>query len=96
MAELDAYESVVRLYVDFAVIAGAIAGATLTNQANRRLWKKVRQLGERALGAGFFFIPMSGSVAAIYLSWTTNHSVWWAFVHTFFSWFYVIYWYSVI
>jgi len=33
-----------------------------------------------------------GTVIAIILSWTTNHSILWAILHGIFSWFYVIYW----
>jgi hypothetical protein len=33
-----------------------------------------------------------GTVLAIILSWTSNHSVLWAILHAFCSWFYVIYW----
>lgn len=33
-----------------------------------------------------------GSVIAVILSWTTNHSILWAIAHGIFSWFYVIYW----
>lgn len=32
-----------------------------------------------------------GAVIAIILSWTSNHSILWAIIHGFFSWFYVIY-----
>ena len=32
-----------------------------------------------------------GCVLAIVLSWHTNQSVFWAIVHSFISWFYVIY-----
>lgn len=32
-----------------------------------------------------------GSALAITISFTTNHSVLWAIIHGFFSWFYVIY-----
>jgi len=33
-----------------------------------------------------------GSVIAVILSWTTNHSILWAILHGILSWFYVIYW----
>lgn len=33
-----------------------------------------------------------GSVIAVILSWTTNHSILWCILHAFCSWFYVIYW----
>lgn len=33
-----------------------------------------------------------GMVLAVVLSWTTNHSIAWAILHGFCSWFYVIYW----
>jgi len=36
-------------------------------------------------GVGF------GSALAIAISWSTNHSILWAILHGFFSWFYVIY-----
>lgn len=32
-----------------------------------------------------------GSVIAAIISWTTNHSILWAFIHGVFSWFYVLY-----
>lgn len=33
-----------------------------------------------------------GTVVAIVLSWSINHSVLWAIVHGFFGWFYLLYW----
>ncbi len=33
-----------------------------------------------------------GSLLAVVLSWTVNHSVLWCILHFFCSWFYVIYW----
>lgn len=33
-----------------------------------------------------------GSVLAVVLSWSSNHSVLWAILHAVCSWFYVIYW----
>jgi hypothetical protein len=33
-----------------------------------------------------------GSILAVILSWTTNHSIAWCILHFFCSWFYVIYW----
>jgi hypothetical protein len=32
-----------------------------------------------------------GSALAITISWSANHSILWAILHGFFSWFYVIY-----
>lgn len=32
-----------------------------------------------------------GTVIAVIISWTTNHSVGWAIIHGILSWFYVIY-----
>lgn len=32
-----------------------------------------------------------GSALAISISWSLHKSIWWAMVHGFFSWFYVIY-----
>jgi len=32
-----------------------------------------------------------GAVLAAILSWNVNHSIWWALLHAFLSWFYVIY-----
>ena len=32
-----------------------------------------------------------GSALAIVISWSINHSVFWAIVHGIFSWFYVVY-----
>ena len=40
-------------------------------------------------GAGFGL----GVVIAVALSWGANHSVLWAILHGFFSWFYVIYYF---
>ena len=37
------------------------------------------------VGIGF------GSALAITISWSANHSILWAMLHGFFSWFYVIY-----
>jgi len=34
----------------------------------------------------------SGFVIAIILSWTVNHSVFWAILHLFCGWFYIAYW----
>ena len=33
-----------------------------------------------------------GSLIALFLSWTTWHSVGWAILHFIFGWFYVFYW----
>ncbi len=33
-----------------------------------------------------------GGIVAIVLSWVVNHSVFWAILHFFCGWFYVIYW----
>lgn len=33
-----------------------------------------------------------GGILAIICSWSVNHSVGWAILHLFCSWFYVIYW----
>jgi hypothetical protein len=33
-----------------------------------------------------------GGVIALFLSFATHHSVFWAIVHFFCSWFYVVYW----
>jgi p-aminobenzoyl-glutamate transporter AbgT len=33
-----------------------------------------------------------GGLLAVILSWTVNHSIVWAILHFFCSWFYVIYW----
>lgn len=33
-----------------------------------------------------------GTIIAIILSWTVNHSVFWCVVHALCSWFYVFYW----
>ncbi len=41
----------------------------------------------RKSGAGFGL----GVVIAVALSWGANHSILWAIVHGFLSWFYVIY-----
>jgi len=40
-------------------------------------------------GGGIF--GSIGAVLAALLSWQVNHSVLWALLHAFFSWFYVIY-----
>jgi hypothetical protein len=36
-----------------------------------------------------------GCALAIAISWSVNHSILWAIVHGFFSWFYVIY-YAIV
>lgn len=33
-----------------------------------------------------------GGLLAVILSWTVNHSIWFAILHFFCSWFYVFYW----
>jgi hypothetical protein len=40
-------------------------------------------------GAGFGL----GVVIAVALSWSANHSILWAIVHGFLSWFYIIYYF---
>jgi len=40
----------------------------------------------------FHFI---GSLFAIILSWTANHSIVWAILHCLFSWYYVVYYYFI-
>lgn len=32
-----------------------------------------------------------GSIIAAIVSWSVNHSIWWAFWHGVFGWFYIIY-----
>jgi len=32
-----------------------------------------------------------GTVIAIIVSWTANHSIWWCILHGFLGWLYVIY-----
>lgn len=32
-----------------------------------------------------------GNIVAVIISWSVNHSIWWAFWHGVFGWFYVIY-----
>ena len=32
-----------------------------------------------------------GSIIAVIVSWTMNHSIFWAFIHGCFGWLYVIY-----
>jgi len=32
-----------------------------------------------------------GSVIAVVISWSINHSIWWCILHGIFGWFYVIY-----
>lgn len=32
-----------------------------------------------------------GSILALIISWSVNHSVFWAIIHAFFGWFYIIY-----
>lgn len=32
-----------------------------------------------------------GTVIAIIVSWSANHSIWWAILHGIFGWLYVIY-----
>jgi len=33
-----------------------------------------------------------GTIIAICISWSMNHSVLWCIIHALFGWFYVIYW----
>jgi hypothetical protein len=40
-------------------------------------------------GGGIF--GSIGAILAALLSWKVNHSILWALIHAFFSWFYVIY-----
>ncbi|WP_197050067.1 hypothetical protein [Campylobacter sputorum] len=42
----------------------------------------------RSLGIGGFSL---GTVIAVALSWSANHSILWAIIHGFLSWLYVIY-----
>lgn len=44
--------------------------------------------GRRSAGVGVWGF---GSILAITLSWSVNHSILWMIVHGIFSWFYVIY-----
>ena len=32
-----------------------------------------------------------GSVIAVTISWSVNHSIFWCILHSIFSWFYIIY-----
>jgi hypothetical protein len=56
-----------------------------------------RIMGERSRNnkgcgcCGGGIVGSIGAVLAALLSWSVNHSVLWALVHAFFSWFYVIY-----
>ena len=36
-----------------------------------------------------------GSMIAVAISWSINHSIWWALWHGVFGWFYVIYYASI-
>ena len=52
------------------------------------------RLGRKPLVVGgmiLFGLASIGAVLAALLSWNVNHSVLWALVHAFLSWFYVIY-----
>ena len=42
---------------------------------------------DQAVSHGISF----GSALAIAMSWSTHHSILWAIIHGFFSWFYVLY-----
>ena len=42
-----------------------------------------------------FVVPFFGSTVAIYISWSVNHSIFWAILHGLFGWFYVIY-YAIV
>ena len=48
-----------------------------------------RKRGCGCFGGGIF--GSIGAVLAALLSWNVNHSILWALIHAFFSWFYVIY-----
>jgi len=43
--------------------------------------------------ASLTIIESIGSLFAVILSWTVNHSVFWAFIHLLFGWLYVAYFY---
>jgi len=42
--------------------------------------------------AGYRLIGLVGTVLATVLSYSVNQSVWWAILHFFCSWLYVVYW----
>lgn len=44
-------------------------------------------------GCGTFFTI--GTVLAVIISWGLNKSIFWAIVHGFCNWFYVLYWYYI-
>ena len=50
---------------------------------------KSKKSGCGCCGGGVF--GSIGAVLAAVLSWKVNHSIGWALVHAFFSWFYVVY-----
>ena len=41
------------------------------------------------LGSG---IGLVGAILAVTMSWIINHSVFWAIIHFFCSWIYILYW----
>ena len=42
-------------------------------------------------GNSIGFCALLGTVLAVVLSWSANHSILWAILHAFLGWFYVIY-----
>jgi hypothetical protein len=44
---------------------------------------------ERDLGSG---IGMLGSIIAVAISWSCNHSIGWAFLHGIAGWLFIIWW----
>jgi hypothetical protein len=63
-------------------LPGALSGSKL-ERPEREMSKK----RDHAVSQGISF----GSALAIAISWSTHHSILWAILHGFFSWFYVIY-----
>ena len=51
------------------------------------------ELNENIFVLGFFvsLVYLPGLVLSMILSYTSNHSIWWAILHGYFSWLYIIY-----
>ena len=65
------------------------SGEQSRHQNGTIMGKRDKRAGCGCCGGGIF--GSIGAVLAALLSWSVNHSILWALVHAFLSWFYVIY-----
>lgn len=63
----------------------------IKNRSRRKAsWRiTIKNRGSKSKSGGGIGL---GMILAVILSWMVNHSVFWAILHFFCSWFYVIYW----